>query len=49
MSGVILIEGEARQPPDGRCLECGEVKDKFKPVMGGKEVCMNCGYQRKVE
>ena len=50
MSGVILTpDGKVTPPSDGRCNKCGEVKDTFKPVMGGQEVCMNCGHQRKAE
>lgn len=48
--GIILTDGKSiKHPSDRRCQECGEVKDTFKPVMGGLEVCMSCGHQRKAE
>jgi len=46
MSGVILTDGGTKPRGDGHCEQCGEDKGQFKPVMGGQEVCMKCGYQR---
>ena len=46
--GVIITDGEVKPIGDGSCSKCGAVKDEFKPVMGGQEVCMGCGYQRKL-
>ena len=31
---------------DGACPECNAGKEKFMPVLGGKEVCGQCGYTR---
>ena len=31
---------------DGSCPECNASKEKFMPVLGGKEVCKQCGYMR---
>jgi len=33
--------------PLGPCV-CGASKDKFKPVLGGMEVCMSCGHERRM-
>jgi len=35
------------KPANGACQQCGGAPELFKPVMGGQEVCMGCGYQRK--
>jgi hypothetical protein len=45
--GILTSDGKVMRPSDGQCKKCGGVKDTFKPVMGGLEVCMNCGHQRK--
>jgi len=47
MSTVVLTDQKPLVPPAGPCL-CGAAKDKFKPVLGGREVCMLCGQDREV-
>ena len=44
---VVITDGEITTI-SGKCEKCGVAKEEFKPVMGGMEVCMSCGYQRKL-
>jgi|TARA_R110000824_G_scaffold269755_2_gene458215 ribosomal protein S27AE len=31
---------------DGSCQKCNAEKEKFMAVLGGKEVCGQCGHMR---
>jgi len=45
MNSVILTDRPSTPSlPKGKC-PCG--KEKFQPVLGGKEVCMECGHERE--
>ena len=46
MSTVVLTDQKPLVAA-GPC-GCGAEKDKFKPVLGGREVCMVCGQDREV-
>ena len=48
MSAVILTDRPpvVKPPPTGPCV-CGA--EQFKPVLGGREVCMTCGHDREVQ
>ncbi len=50
--GIILPPGvkvPTRPRTDGSCPGCRADKEQFKPVLGGMEVCMQCGLDRKAE
>lgn len=33
--------------PPADCEECGTPAERFSAVLGGSEVCMNCGHKRR--
>ena len=44
---VILTDPPATPAlPSVKC-KCGSSQDKWRPLLGGKEVCMTCGAERK--
>ena len=50
-SGLVDAQGNPikRTAADGSCPDCGAGSDVFKPVLGGDEVCMECGHQRRAD
>ena len=49
-AGLVDAQGRPIRRPassDGSCPGCGASSEAFKPVLGGAEVCMECGHERR--